>query len=296
MRLRVLPALGGAKLADVRRPDLQALADKLVAMQLSPPTVRNAFLPLRGLFNQALADEAIAVSPCDGIRLPAVRSRRDRIVSLQGAEELISAAPERDRALWATAFYGGLRVGELRALRAKSVDLAAGVIFVKCGWDEKAGEIAPKSRTGRRRVPIAGALRDHLLKHRMELDRSGDELIFGRAPSLPFDPSVVQRRADKAWEAAGLERVTPHECRHTFASLMLAACVNAKALSTFMGHATISITLDLYGHLMPGSEAEAAALLDDYVVAQRKAAEGRARDVDAGFAGASAGAYMAPPG
>jgi len=66
--------------------------------------------------------------------------------------------------------------------------------------------------------------------------------------------------------------VTPHECRHTFASLMIAAGVNAKALSTFMGHAAIGIRLDLYGHPMPGSEAEAAALLDGYVAAQREAA------------------------
>jgi integrase len=56
-----------------------------------------------------------------------------------------------------------------------------------------------------------------------------------------------------------------HECRHTFASLMIAAGVNAKALSTYMGHAGIQITLDLYGHLMPGNESEAAAQLDAYL-------------------------------
>jgi integrase len=69
---------------------------------------------------------------------------------------------------------------------------------------------------------------------------------------------------------AGLDRITLHECRHTFASLMIAAGVNAKALSTFMGHANISITLDRYGHLMPGSEAEAADLLDAYLAEQRQ--------------------------
>jgi integrase len=88
---------------------------------------------------------------------------------------------------------------------------------------------------------------------------------------------MLQRRADRAWEAAGQDRITPHECRHTFASLMIAAGVNAKALSTFIGHANISITLDLYGHLMPGSEAEAAGLLDAYLTAQHAKAEERAR-------------------
>ncbi|MGH2846739.1 MAG: tyrosine-type recombinase/integrase, partial [Thermoleophilaceae bacterium] len=56
-----------------------------------------------------------------------------------------------------------------------------------------------------------------------------------------------------------------HECRHTFASLMIAAGVNAKALSTFLGHASVTITLDRYGHLFPGSEKEAAGLLDAYL-------------------------------
>jgi integrase len=71
--------------------------------------------------------------------------------------------------------------------------------------------------------------------------------------------------AHDAWAKASLERITLNECRHTFASLMIAAGVNAKALSTYMGHANISITLDRYGHLMPGNEAEAAGLLDAYL-------------------------------
>lgn len=58
-----------------------------------------------------------------------------------------------------------------------------------------------------------------------------------------------------------------HEARHTFASLMIAAGVNAKALSTYMGHSSIMITLDRYGHLMPGNEEQAAGLLDAYLAA-----------------------------
>ena len=72
-------------------------------------------------------------------------------------------------------------------------------------------------------------------------------------------------RAKDAWKDSKLDRLGLHEARHTFASLMIAAGVNAKALSTYMGHATISITLDRYGHLMPGNETEAAGLLDAYL-------------------------------
>ena len=84
----------------------------------------------------------------------------------------------------------------------------------------------------------------------------------------------------KAWKKAKLERITLHECRHSFASLMIAAGVNAKALQTFMGHANISITLDRYGHLMPGTEAEAAGLLDAYLKAERERQEDTARSAD----------------
>jgi integrase len=72
---------------------------------------------------------------------------------------LIGALPERDRALWASALYAGLRRGELQALRWSDVDLAEGVIRVERGWDERVGPVAPKSRAGRRRVPLCKPLR-----------------------------------------------------------------------------------------------------------------------------------------
>ena len=77
----------------------------------------------------------------------------------------------------------------------------------------------------------------------------------------------LQQRADDAWKTAGLERLTLHDCRHTFASFAIAAGVNAKSLPTYMGHSSVSITLDRYGHMMPGNEAEAATLLDAYLEA-----------------------------
>ena len=88
----------------------------------------------------------------------------------------------------------------------------------------------------------------------------------------------VSRRALTAWKAANTRRATPehpllepiglHECQDTFASLMIAAGVNAKALLIYMGHASVMTTLDRYGHLMPGNEEEAAGLLDEYLARQ----------------------------
>jgi Phage integrase family len=95
--------------------------------------------------------------------------------------------------------------------------------------------------------------------------RAPEALAFGEAPERPPSYERAYRRARKAWAAAALAPIGLHEARHTAASVMIAAGVNVKALSEFLGHASISTTLDRYGHLLPGSHAEAAALLDAYL-------------------------------
>jgi integrase len=117
-------------------------------------------------------------------------------------------------------------------------------------------------------VPIPAALRTFLAPLKLASGGEPDALVFG-SDDVPFSASSLGERAQRVWKAAELDPIGLHECRHTFASLMIAAGVNAKALSTFMGHANISITLDRYGHLMPGAEDEAAGLMDAYLVAAR---------------------------
>ena len=210
----------------------------------------------RGLFPGALTDQGVEPARASRPYPPASADYKE--ANGEGRVTICEAAPRIP-------------------LRVSDVDLASGVIRVERGWDEKEGEIELKTAAGRRRVPIAVKLRDHLVEHKIATGREEDDLLFGRTAEDAFNGKNVQDRADTAWARAGLERITPHECRHSYASTMIAAGVNAKALSTFMGHANISITLDRYGHLMPGSEDEAAALLDAYLEAKGEAAAERAR-------------------
>ncbi|HEX2127260.1 MAG TPA: hypothetical protein VHF45_11955 [Thermoleophilaceae bacterium] len=113
-------------------------------------TVRNSLLPLRTIYRQALALDEVAVNPTAGVQLPAVRGKRERIASPAEAARLIASLPQRDRAVWATAMYAGLRSGELQALTDELVDLDSDVIRVQWSWDPVAGRVAPKSRSGRR--------------------------------------------------------------------------------------------------------------------------------------------------
>jgi integrase len=278
LREYVYPALGAAKLQDVRAGDVQRLVDELVGRGLNPSTVRNALLPLRAICRRALRQGDINANPTTGVEIPAVRGRRDRIVTPDEALRLIDGAPDDDQALWATAFYAGLRRGELQALAWADVDLAKGLISVERSWDQKQGLVEPKSAAGRRRVPIAAVLRDYLVRHR--LNNPNAHRVFGRrTDDTPFSPSTIAQRAERAWEGQGLRPVTLHECRHTFATLMIAAGVNAKALQTFMGHSSITVTLDRYGHLFPGSEQQAADLLDAYLA--DSANKARAAEIEA---------------
>jgi integrase len=264
LRLHVLPTLGGARLSRIQRRDVQRLADELLSSGADPSTIRNALKPLQVIYRRAIEDGDLAVNPCERLRLPAARGRRERIAPPAEAAALIAALRPEDRALWGCAFYAGLRRGELRALLWDDVDLADGLIRVERSMDGYGAAGEPKSRASRRGVPIVAALRDLLVEHQL-VTRRDLGLVFGASATHPFTPTAVRKRALTAWRRADLDPIGLHECRHTFASLLIAAGVNAKAITAYLGHASIQTTFDLYGHLMPGNEEEAIALVDAFL-------------------------------
>jgi integrase len=264
LRLRVYGALGHERLSDLTLPRIQRFVDKLAADGLAPSTILATITPIRAIYRRARQLGEVHVNPTSGLSVPAVDRRQTRFATVEQVEALIAALDSaEDRALWATAIYAGLRRGELAALRREDVDLATGVIRVQRGWDQVEGEIAPKSRQGRRRVPIPAVLRDHL------------DAYLADAPEGRLFAGIRYgyERGRAAAVAAGVTPPTLHECRHGYASVMIAAGVNVKALSSFMGHANIGITLDQYGHLLPGAEDEAAGLLDAFLARQLGGAE-----------------------
>jgi len=272
LTLHVLPVLGDARLSEVRLVDVQDLAERLLAQPMDPSTLRNALMPLRAIYRRAVGRGHVAVNPTHGVELPAVRGKRDRIAAPEEAAALLAALPEEDRALWATAMYAGLRRGELLGLDWRDLDLEKGVLRVERSWDVQVGIVDPKSAAGTRTVPVVRQLGALLREHRLRQGRPESGFVFpGKRPDRPFNTRSVDRRAQAAWTEAELTRITLHECRHTFASAMIAAGVNAKALASYMGHSSIQITYDRYGHLMPGNEAEAAGLLDAYLERSRVA-------------------------
>jgi integrase len=278
LRLRVLPEFGSSRLAAITRGDLQEFVDRMLAQDMAASTIRNTINPLQAIYRHAVRREVVPLNPTRDLELPVARGRRDRIATATEAARLIDALPVGDQPIWATAFYAGLRRGELQALRGEDVDLARSEIHVQRSWDQHEGPIPPKSKAGIRTVPLLGVLRPHLGAASRDA-----ALIFGRNAGKPFDPKAIGDRAKRAWviandreredadgggpEPDALRPITLHECRHTFASLLIDAGVNPKAIQEFMGHATIEETFSRYGHLMPGARDQARQLVDAYLAA-----------------------------
>lgn len=196
------PDIGRVRLSELRRRDVQHVVDHLVGRgDLSGYKVRTT-CSCRSASSSATRSRTTR-SPSTRGRTSASPSPQAGVTAERQSEEaaqLLAAVPDEHRALWATAFYAGLRRGELQALRDEDVDLEANVIYVRRGWDDKEGEIDPKSTKGMRSVPVAGALRLSLLDQRARTGRRGRNLSSARRPT---DRSR-RRTSSSGRSAAGL--------------------------------------------------------------------------------------------
>lgn len=279
----VKDSLGPHPIGDIATSDIQAMIGRWHKKGATRSTINNRLDCLRAIYAREIRQGNVSLSPLTNIELPHTGKSRDiEIVSKEVAAELIAALPETEQAVWATAFYAGLRRGELQGLHVKDVDLKTRIIHVRHGWDQEEGLQAPKSKSGVRKVPIVDLLLPFLKAQIERTARSGPDLVFGRELDKAFVPSTIRSRAIKAWEDEELTPTQLHTCRHTFASLMIDAGCNAKALSVVMGHASITITFDTYGHLMPGGEDEVRDRLNIYLnaTAEPQDAEDAAEDGD----------------
>ena len=196
---------------------------------------------------------------------------------------MIDAVDRDSQAIWATAFYAGLRLGELRALRWCDVDDEDGLIHVRRSWDPKEGEIEPKSEAGTRDIPVLAVLRPHLDAHATAahgLAIRWDSCSARVGEAVQLRQPVPSR--EKAWAHVGLPRVTPHQARHSFASFLIAAGADVKTVTTLMGHGSARMSLDVYGHLFDGAAAETAAQVNAWLAAADT--HGRLAELEGGSA------------
>ena len=180
--------------------------------------------------------------------------------------------------LFSTLLYTGLRRGEALALRWRNVDLdMASLSVVETAFKLSSGEYVikePKTPHSRRTVALSPSMALLLRRHKGDQEETWKQLgrrltdtdfVFANADGRPLDPNAVTRAFQRVIRQAGLPHIRLHDLRHTHATLMLKAGVHPKVVSERLGHASVSITLDTYSHVLPGLQKAAAERFDEMI-------------------------------
>jgi integrase len=243
------------------------VADMLATGKFAPATVRKVGQILAKIMRGAVDAGLIVLSPCEGVRLPAESRREMRFRAAGQVAALANAAGSEWEVLIYTTAYGGLRWGELAGLRPPRVDLGRRTIMVVEQLNELSGRLEwgrPKTAAGQRSVSIPGTLADLLAEQlaRTSVARSG--LVFPTPLGEPLRRSNFARRVwTPATRAVGLVGLRFHDLRHTAVALAINQGAHPKAIQERMGHSSVSVTLDRYGHLYEGLDRHIGDNLDD---------------------------------
>jgi integrase len=273
VRLYILPRLGNERLAKLTTPRINAFRDELLK-DISRPTGRKVLAVLKSLLKDAkrrgnvaqnvASDVSIKISQRDRLKLEVGKNipTRDEIQRIIDAAE-----PGKGRALLLTAALTGLRASELRGLRWADVDLTKRQIHVRQRADfwRKIGQ--PKSAAGARTIPIGDMVVNTLREWKLQCPKGTENLVFPtRVGTVEYLANMVQRYVQPAQIAAGVvngqgkAKYGMHALRHFYASW----CINrkadgglelpAKTVQARLGHSSIVMTLDRYGHLFPSND------------------------------------------
>jgi integrase len=202
---------------------------------------------------------------------------------------LLDQADGIARPLLMTAVLTGMRRNELLALRWGDIDWKPGQIRVRqqlfkltrreAGGEDRWRFLDLKSRHSRRAIDMTPELRDALELHRLGAPIGPRDLVFCRANGESLDPEgMVDREFTATARRARLRVIRFHDLRHTYAALQIAAGASPKYLQAQMGHSSLKVTLDLYGHLMPDVEREAARRLGALVFEEPSPSSAPLRD------------------
>jgi integrase len=282
VRNHLTPGLGNAVLSTLAPDQIQRFYRQLSAKGLSPTTVLHAHRILREALQHAVKWQLLPRNPADLVDPPRAARREVLALKPEAVRGVLTAAGETEYgALVHLAVMTGLRQGELLALRWDDVDLKSRTLQVRRTLQRLDGLHfrEPKTAGSRRSVALSpstvASLRQLAEKQTKAKALAGsayrdDGLVFATAVGTPIDPRNVNRTWYRIIKAARLQGLRFHDLRHTHASLMLAQGTHPKIVSERLGHSGVRITLDTYSHALPNLQLEAAATLDQTLLAPSK--------------------------
>jgi integrase len=287
VRLYINPALGHIKLAQLDAPRLQAFYDDL-GKKLSPASIRGIHSVIHQALKQAVRQRLLQRNVSDDVDLPLAEDSEIEPYTEEEANRFLEASVgHREEALFVLAITTGMRQGELLGLQWKNIDWDAGDLHVEQQarriLDQETGKrvsrmARPKTKKARTialsQVAL-DALRAHQIRQKAERIAVGPDwqnsgLAFPDEWGKPMNRTTVYHRFKALLKAKGLPERRFHDLRHTAATILLTRGVNVKQVSEMLGHADITMTLRVYGHLLPIMHRAAAEMMDQ--VFERKRA------------------------
>jgi integrase len=272
----VLPALGDRWLSRLNAEEIEQWLAAELARGVSPSSVHRHYRTLRRVLQAAVEKDRLLINPCTKIRPPRVPARPMAILTWAQSVALAEAHPEHLRPMIYLALDSGMRWSELVGLRRGQVDLARRKVRVteqllRIGdeWVRR----PTKAAAGVRSITVSSSTAEMLERHLAGQPNGEDELVFTTTAGTPLQHASFQTHAWKKALAATGVKCRFHDLRHTSVALAIASGAHPKAIQVRMGHSTITVTLDRYGHLFPELD-EAIAVAFDQGWAEARAVAG----------------------
>lgn len=260
LRVHILPKLGKRALGSLRAEDVRTFVAALRAQPsesgepLAAATITTVVAVLKMVLETAVTDRLIASNPARRVPLPRIEHEEAAPMPKEDVLAVANAIRPRYRVMVMIAAMSGLRMGEVLGLREPDVDFLRRKISVR--QQAQNGTLVPlKTRASRRVVPVDNMLLEVIAEHMRQYPRSDQlTIVVSRSGQIPS-----RAAPGEAWRAAVRDAGLPagtrfHGLRHFYASVLIAANLNAKVIQARLGHSSITETMDTYGHLFPEAE------------------------------------------
>lgn len=271
-KVAVKDRLGKKQLSSIRGEHIQSLYNALSENGYKYASIKVVSAMLNGCFAQAVKNQMIVFNPVKAAELPKQEEKSARVALTREQQALFLKYAERSRhnIFFQVMLLTGMRNGELRGLKYSDVDKKNGVIHIRrtIKFVEGKGlvEDTPKTKTSKRDIPlredIARLLHEQRKKNEVQNVQSIDAYFFqGKGDNVPLSDDAIIEAMHRIvkWireDGNDFPEITPHVLRHTFATRAIEAGMQPQTLKTIMGHSSLAMTMDLYGHVLPTTKHE----------------------------------------
>ena len=264
--LHFLASFGSRQIGSIGPEDLVAWHEAQRRSGAAAWSIRARWMGVRSLLGYSARTGLIAANPADLLlrrERPKPGRSRDRILTPSEIQALVAEAQGIAGLVVPMLLFSGLRAAELLGLTWKDVDFEARVIRVRMHMSRQGARTPLKTEEARRDVILMDELARSLRKRRLAAPFSADDdLIVGNGVRNTLGYTRLRKAFTKAARAAGVDDVTPHTCRHTFASILIDQGADVEFVSRQLGHASTKTTWDIYVHLFRAREHADAARRD----------------------------------